>query len=288
MKVLVLGGDLRYLEIIENLSSRYIVDVVGYKNTYINDRVKNININNVIISDYDVIIFPINGVMDKYLINCRFNNVPIKLPDDLLINSKEDVLIFSGIPTPNLNKMLSVSNRECVFMMNDKEVISKNSIPTVEGIIADVIVNTDITVKDSDILVFGYGNIGKVLVEYLTLLGANVTVSIIEENDKLYLDSNRIKNFYSTDTNRLISEIGKNDIIINTVPSVIVNDDLVKYVNRNAYILDISSHPHGINQEVLDEFFIKNKLYLGIPGKVAPKTSGKILSKKINEVMGDV
>ena len=88
MNVLVLGGDLRYLEIIENLSSKYSVDVVGYKNTYINDCVRNINIDNVDISKYDVIIFPINGVMEKNLINCRFNNTPIKIDEDFLVNRR--------------------------------------------------------------------------------------------------------------------------------------------------------------------------------------------------------
>ena len=287
MEVLVLGGDLRYLEIIDDLSSKYSVDVVGYKNTYINDCVHNININKVNIGKYDVIIFPINGVMDKNLINCRFNNVPIKLSDDFLVGSKDDVLIFSGISTPNLDRILEVSNRNCVYMMKDKEVVSSNAIPTVEGIIADVIVNTDSTIHDTNFLVFGYGNIGQVLVKYLRLLGANVTVSIIEDKDKEILDSVGIDSFYSNNVSDLVKSIGSVDVIINTVPSCVIDNSLIKYINRECYVLDIASHPHGIDREVLDEFFIKNKLYLGIPGKVAPKTSGKILSRKINSVLGD-
>lgn len=287
MNVLVLGGDLRYLEIIENLSQKYNVDIVGYKNTFINDKVKNINIDNVNISKYDVIIFPINGVMEKNMINCRFNNTPIKLNENLLVNSKEKVLIFSGIETPNLNKMLEISNRKCIYMMKDKNVIKENSIPTVEGIIADIIINTEKTITESNILIFGYGNIGQVLVKYLEMLGANITVSIIEEKDKQELDTKKINNFYSNNIIDLKKEIKNTDIIINTVPNTIIENSLIKYINRECYVLDIASHPHGIDREVLDEFFIKNKLYLGIPGKVAPKTSGKILSKKINNILGD-
>ena len=287
MNVLVLGGDLRYLEVIEDLSLKYDVDIVGYKNTYINDHVKNLDINDVNIGKYDVVILPINGVMDDNLINCRFNNLPIKIDDNFLIGSKENVLIFSGISTPCLNNILSISNRRCFYLMKDKNVIKENVIPTVEGIIADLIVNTESTIKNSNVLVFGYGNVGKILVDYLMMLGANVTVSVIEDTDKSVLDSFNINNFYSYDDCSLIKEISFNDIIINTVPSTIIDSSLIKYINRNAYVLDIASHPHGIDREVLDEFFIKNKLYLGIPGKVAPKTSGKILSKKINEIMGD-
>ncbi len=285
MNVLVLGGDLRYLSIIEHLSDKYSVDAVGYKNTYINDKVKNVLIDNVDVSIYDVIIFPINGVMDKNLINCRFNNNPVKLPSDFLVGTKNNVLIFSGISTPNLDNMLSVSNRKCTYLMKDLSVIRENAIPTVEGIIADIIINTEKTIKNSNVLVFGYGNIGNVLVKYLRLLGANVSVAVIENNDKLDLDSIGVDCFYSYDQSDLISHISSTDIIINTVPSTVIDDDNIKYINRNAYVLDISSHPHGINSEVLDELFIKNKIYLGIPGKVAPITSGQILTKKIYEVM---
>lgn len=288
MEVLVLGGDTRYLEIIESLSSKYNVTLVGYKNTYINNRVKNIDIKDVDISVYDVIVFPINGVMDKNLINCRFNNNPIKLSNDFLVGSKKDVLIFSGIPTDCLSNMLEIADRVCVYMMKDINVIKENSIPTVEGIIADVINNTEVTLNDSKVLVFGYGNIGSLLTKYLKMLGADVSVGIVSDRDKNYLDELGIYNFFSYDRNKLIHEIGSSDIIINTVPKTVIDDCLVKYINKDAYVLDIASHPYGIDQEVLAEYFIKSKLYLGIPGKVAPKTSGKILTKKIFDVMGDV
>lgn len=287
MNVLVLGGDLRYLEVIENLSSKYSVDVVGYKNTYINDYVHNIGIDNVDIGMYDVIIFPINGVMEKNLINCRFNNTPIKLNDDFLVNSKKDVLIFSGISSPCLDNMLKISNRDCIYMMKDKEVIRENAIPTVEGIIADLVLNTEKTIDDSSVLVFGYGNVGQVLVKYLNMLGADVTVSVIEPDDIKILDTIGINCFYSNSYSDLIKYIKSTDIIVNTVPDKVIDNSLIKYINKDCYVLDIASHPHGIDREVLDEFFIRNKLYLGIPGKIAPKTSGKILSRKINNVLGD-
>lgn len=288
MEVLVLGGDTRYLEIIEGLCSKYNVTLVGYKNTYINGRVKNVDIDNIDISIYDVVIFPINGVMDRNLINCRFNNNPIKLSDDFLVNSKKDVLIFSGIPTNSLNNMLEIADRDCVYMMKDQNVIKENAIPTVEGIIADIINNTEITLNDSRVLVFGYGNIGSLLTDYLRMLGANVSVAIVSDKDKRTLDKIGISNFFSYCRNDLIQKINSSDIIINTVPKTVIDENLIKYINKEAYVLDIASHPYGIDQEVLAEYFIKSKLYLGIPGKVAPKTSGKILTKKIFDVMGDV
>lgn len=286
MEVLILGGDSRYLEIIKELSSKYNVDLIGYKNMYINSMVQHIDLNNINISKYDIIIFPINGVMENNLINCHFDN-NIQLPSDILMNTKDNVLIFSGINTPNLQSILKIANKECTFLMNDLNVVQQNAIPTVEGIIADIINNTEITINNAHILVLGYGNIGRLLVDYLNRLGANTSVGIIEPTDKEMLDQNNINNFYTTDHNMLVKEIHNKDIIINTVPQTIITNDDLNYINHNTYILDISSHPHGVNKQILDEYHIKNKIYLGIPGKVAPKTAGKILVKKINYIMED-
>lgn len=282
MNVLILGGDLRYLEVIKHLSINNQVDVVGYSNCI--DKVNNFSIDSIDVSKYDVIVFPVGGVTIDNYIKCRFSNL-IKISDDFLVNSKDDVLIFSGVSTPSLDKILNKAGRTCYYFMNDKDLISKNVIPTVEGIIADIIINTEITLKDSNVTVFGYGNIGGVLVDYLRMLGANVSVAVVDSSDKLKLDSLGVDCFYSYDVNELVKHISSNDIIINTVPATIIDDSLIKYINRDSYVLDIASHPHGISREVLDTLFIKNKLYLGIPGKVAPITSGKILTKKINEVM---
>ena len=58
--------------------------------------------------------------------------------------------------------MLEISNRDCTYVMKDPSVICENAVPTVEGIIADVINNTDKTLADSRVLVFGYGNIDNI------------------------------------------------------------------------------------------------------------------------------
>ena len=121
----------------------------------------------------------------------------------------------------------------------------------------------------------------------MSFFNSNITVSIVKESDKALLNSLGIKSFYSFNQIDLIREIGETDIIINTVPMTVICDKFIRYINPDAYVLDVASHPHGIDQEVLAEYFIKSKLYLGIPGKIAPKTSGKILSKKISKVMGD-
>lgn len=286
MNILLLGGDSRYLEIIDYLKNDHDITTVGYKKINI-EKTKNIEINDIDISKYDIIIFPIGGIKDNNIINSEFCDEKIKLSDEFLNNCKENAIITSGIKTENLDKMLKSANKDCIYLMNDKDIVKQNSIITAEGIIADIIINTDKSINDSNILIFGYGNIGKILVNYLNMLGAKINVAIIEAKDQRNLDYLSINSFYSNNLDDLLDNISKADIIINTAPANIIDDPFIKYINKDAYFLDIASHPHCINKEALNDYFIKNKTYLGIPGKVAPKTSGKILSKKIKKIMED-
>lgn len=282
MNTLIIGDDRRYSVIINNfIEKNYNIDLLGFSNEIIGTN--KIFLNNIDISKYDVIVFPVSGVGNGFKIKSKED---IKLSIDFLKNSKENVLVFSGINTECLDNMLAYSNRKATFLMKDKEVIKENVIPTIEGILADIIMNTDITIKDANIMVIGYGNVGKELVKILRCLKANVTVSVELDKDKKILDFLSIPSVYSSDIDDMISEVSKQDIIINTAPSLVLDNKYINYYKDTVYILDIASYPYGIDKEVLDNSNIKNKIYSSIPNEVAYKTSGIILTKKINSYLG--
>ena len=282
MNVLVLGGDKRYLEIINSFIKKdYKVDLVGYKTKI--DKTNILDIKDVDVSKYDIILFPVNGIKEDYIINGQFD---FQISPDFLEKTNENVLIFSGIKTPILDQLLKKSNRGAIILMKEKDIIKENVIPTVEGIIADIIVNTNITLKGANVLVIGYGNVGKYLTDILNKLGCNTIVSIKEKQDKIILNDKNIHNIFSDDKNTMHNVLMSIDIIINTVPKLVLNKDYINFIKKEAYVLDIASHPNGIDQEALKEKGINYKIYLGIPSKVASKTSGLILTKKINTLIG--
>ncbi len=286
MKALFLGGDKRQLEIIKKLIEKeLVIDLVGYDLINI-DGTTHKDIDNLDISLYDFIFFPVNGVKDNFSISCTYGTKDIQLTTSLLNKCKDKVKIFTGIKTDILNKMLDIANKECIALMDDPDIKKENSIPTVEGIIGHLIYNTEFTINGSNIFVLGYGNVGKPLVESLIHLKANVTVGIIKQEEFIELVSNQIPCIYTNNHDIMQSTMQDSDIIINTVPELILNREyLEKLNNNNVYILDISSHPHGVDFKSANELHLKNKLLLGIPGEVAPKTAGNILAKKINNII---
>ena len=284
MNCLILGGDKRYYEIIRDFKNKnYNVDMVGYINEFAGTN--SINYEDINIKKYDLILFPISGVGNDFIIKGEKN---FKVEANLLKDVKENCLIFSGIKTSCLEEMMNHCKKNINFLMNDESVIKENSIITVEGIISDIITNTDITINKSNVLVIGYGNIGSYLTKVLNDLKALVSVSVILDKDKNSLDKLKINSVYSDDISSMCKVISESDININTVPSLVLNEYYINHMKSNCYVLDIASYPHGIDQEALNNKNIKNKIYLGIPSIVAPKTAGKILSKKIDSVVGGI
>lgn len=288
MKILFLGGDQRQPTMIrELLRGDREVHVVGFKNIELPPDVVKKDISDVVISEYDVIVFPVSGVNNDYTVCSKFDG-PILLGPKFLSDRKPNAKVFSGIMTPKLQEMANESQCTIVPLMEDLAVRKQNSVPTVEGIIADVINNTDITISQSTIFVLGYGNVGKLLVDYLIMMGADVRVGVEEDSDFDYLNERGIKAIYTANYFRMSSMMNDSNIIINTVPTLLIDDEYMSYMRKTVYILDISSKPHGVDFDAAALRKIKCKLYQGIPSVVAPKTAGKILSRKIDSIIREV
>ena len=69
------------------------------------------------------------------------------------------------------------------------------------------------------------------------------------------------------------------DIIINTVPVLILNKKRLELLNKNTLLIDVASAPGGIDFEVARQLNIKTIWALGIPGKIAPISSAEYIKE---------
>jgi dipicolinate synthase subunit A len=56
-------------------------------------------------------------------------------------------------------------------------------------------------------------------------------------------------------------------------------------VDKHVTIIDISSAPGGVDFEYAKHLKLNAKLYLGIPGKIAPRASADILVSEVNTLL---
>ena len=70
----------------------------------------------------------------------------------------------------------------------------------------------------------------------------------------------------------------KVNILINTVPALIVTEKIISLLNTGSRIIDLASLPGGVDQKAAECRGIESVVLPGLPGKYAPISAGRILA----------
>ena len=157
-----------------------------------------------------------------------------------------------------------------------------NAIPTAEGAIQRAMEKTDITLHGANVLVLGYGRIGKSLSRMLKGIGAKVTVEARKQEDLAWIYDNGYNGVHLDQLDEVLST---QQIIFNTIPHLVLTRERLLKVDKDAVIIDLASAPGGVDYIAAQELGIKAYLELSLPGIVAPKTAGKIVYQVINNLV---
>ena len=116
-------------------------------------------------------------------------------------------------------------------------------------------------------------------------IGAKVTVSARKRKDLAQISA---FGYEGVPIWELHDYIGKFDIIFNTVPSMILDRDLLTKVHRHCLIIDLASKPGGVDFAAAHEAGLKTVHALSLPGKVAPDTAGDIIKDTILNILDEM
>ena len=221
-----------------------------------------------------IIIGPTPFTKDRKYICTHYTNQ--KLEIQTLANKIRDKLLIGGsVPAEILEQI------ETIDILKDERLVILNAISTVEGTIEIAIKETQKNLYNSNILIIGYGRIGKILVDRLTAFKANVYCSA-RGKDITWIEAYGSKSIKYEELNKKIDIF---DIIINTVPVLILNKKRLELLNKNTLLIDVASAPGGIDFEVARQLNIKTIWALGIPGKIAPISSAEYIKETIYNII---
>ncbi len=255
-KVCVLGSDIRQVYIADMLCSRG-VEVVFNEGDVFKEK----------LSFFDCFLLPVPVTKDGYRLGDEKGILLMDLLDALPC---ECTVIGGKIPQFFSDHLLSKDIRICDFY-EDKEYIWKNAKITAEGALMLLMQETEFSLEGLKVLVCGYGRIGKCLSKLLGLLGVDVTVAARKKEavfeasvcggfDYELIDTACTGKF---DTDR------KYDVLFNTVPSRIFDEDNFLMLENSIYI-ELASAPFGGDGELIEKYSKKYILASGLPGKYAP------------------
>ena len=261
MKFAIIGGDLRTIKLAVMLAKEQNqVYVYGLEKAEELKNIKNITQCESIkktIQEVEIVIGPIPFSSNGKTINMPFSDKEISIREMMhVINAK--VLIAGGI-APEVYEMANDEYIEIIDIMKREELAVLNTIATAEGTIQVAIENTNKIIHGSEILILGFGRIGKVLARKLAGLSAKVTCAARKDEDLAWIQAYGHK---ATNINSLGENLKLYDIIINTVPHIILNEERLKYIKKDCLLIDLASNPGGIDKKAVKDNKLKFVLFI--------------------------
>ena len=273
-KFLVIGGDKRQKLIAESLTSkRFDVHKCALDN-------KKSNISKLI-ANSTVLILPIPCQKDEFTLNAPYHDEDITL-EQIYTNINSGHKVFGGVIKQNFLDVLRGRGAAVYDYNNDEALTIFNAAFTAEGAIKIAIENSERTIWKSDSLVLGFGRIGKLLTPIISALGSRITVCARKAYDRAFVEA---YGYDCCDFSQLPDKLYEFDYIFNTVPSLIMNNELLNYCKQNVCIIDLASKPGGVDFKYAKSKGIKAIEALSLPGKISPEMAAGFIEKSILNIL---
>lgn len=284
MEIAIIGGDLRQIEVIRKLSSLDAsLHLIGFNHVddgYLGAEKKDFKTTNP--DQLDAVILPVSGMNKEYEIESIFSGNPLIVERDWVEKASNSTRFYTGVANETLRSLFRNGTKKLIEVMSRDDLAIYNSIPTAEGTIMLVIQHTNVTIHRSNIVVVGFGRVGKTIANKFHGLGANVTV--VAQGEALLARAYEM-NVNPRPINELSTSVIDADVVINTIPSLVLTPHVIANMPNHVFIIDLASKPGGTDFEFAKKRSIKAMLAPGLPGLVAPKTAGLQLADLLSVLL---
>ena len=86
----------------------------------------------------------------------------------------------------------------------------------------------------------------------------------------------------------LLTNLSEFDVIINTVPHLILTEEKIQYVRDDCLLVDLASNPGGIDKKATKDKKLKLLWALALPGKVAPVTTAEFIKDTVYNILKEI
>lgn len=179
---------------------------------------------------------------------------------EILARLPKTVTVIGG----NL-KRPELAEYETLDLLEDPWYLARNASITAHCTLELALDRLPITLEKCPVLIVGWGRIGKCLAKLLHGLGANVTVAARKESRRVMIDA---LGYRSCPMEKIRTENYR--LIINTVPAMVLPS-----APGTALKMDLASVPGIGGKDVVQA--------RGLPGLLAPESSGALIAQTITQ-----
>ena len=110
--------------------------------------------------------------------------------------------------------------------------------------------------------------------------GAEVTVSARRLDDLAWIDA---FGYRGLRTNRLAGRLGSFRVVFNTVPHIVLTEELLRELPRECVLLELASQP-GFDRAAAEARGLKCIAAPGLPGRAAPETAARAIKLTLEKI----
>lgn len=188
-------------------------------------------------------------------------------------------VVLTGRAAPALREYAREKKICLRALLEEERYLIQNSIITAEGVLAELIRNTDRRLSEQCLLVYGYGNCGQEIAKLLWLCGCEVWVWSRERGQRLARYDGF--NVYHAPTLGL----GMFDGVINTVPAPVFPLSHLSTLRSGSFFFQVASGFSGICPEEAEQLGIRFYPLHGLPGKFAPASEADAIWEIIQDTL---
>ena len=160
-------------------------------------------------------------------------------------------------------------------LLKDPYYLAANAAITAEAALAMILRDLRCEITRANILILGWGRIGKCLTHQLHHLNADVTVYARKDTDRAML---RALGYRYTTREDLVRILTRCRCIINTIPAPVLTETEGRTIRPGCLKLELASGVWLPGEDVI--------LAHGLPGKCKPDASGALIAKTISYHLG--
>ena len=281
IKIAVIGGDLRQIYTAMSFADKgYETALFGFDN-YTGDIglcTKCRNLADALNKSKAVILGnPVSN--DGLNLFCPMNEEKVTV-EEVVSDIEKDCIVLGG----RCGNISSNFSYKIIDYFEREDLVIANAYLTAESAVGIAMYEMNESIRDMSVLVMGYGRIGKSLCHILKGMGANVYASARKESDFAWI---RAFGYSPVDTGRVCDVVSECKLLFNTIPKVVLGEDVLCCLQKDTLIIDLASKPGGVDFDAAKKCGLKTIWALALPGKKLPAGAGRVQADVILDILDD-
>lgn len=206
-------------------------------------------------------------------------------PSEVLERIRPGCPVCAGMVTPELQALAKTYGLCLYDYFAREELTVANAIPTAEGAVRIALEELDRTLHGAQVLMLGYGRVGRVTAQRMAAMGAQVTVAARRCDQLAWAQAWGCR---TVSLGGALPPLQDFDLVVNTVPApVLGRGDLTK-LKRGAAVIDLASKPGGVDFAAAEELGVRAIHALALPGREAPRSAAEYVKAVIDHIMKEL